>query len=247
MTAKLHHTLRAPVTATGTTAAADYPATNVLSPRIRRPWRSTSIAADQNLILDLGASVAITAVALHDVNFASCEVLADNAATPTTSRGTLTTYAGKNGRRRGSLAFSATVRYIRFRIPLGTPTDGAAYFNVGYAPPFQATLTLPRDPSYGADVDSVEPQSPFDLVNDQGQPLRRGPDHDEVRLPFVATPAQDVEEARRRARAALCWLDVGDATQAWLQWPVRAFAARQVRRLERFNRDTLSIAFSEQV
>ena len=247
MTAKLHHTLRIATSASATTANADYPAANVLTPRIRRPWRSTSIVAEQNLILDLGASVAITAVALQDVNFASCEVLADNSATPTTSRGTLTTYAGKNGRRRGSLAVAQTVRYVRFKIAAGTPTDSAAYFNVGYVPVFTATLTLPRDPSYGADVENVEPQTTFDLVNDQGQPLKRGPDHDEIRLPFVATPAQDVEEARRRARAALCWLDLGDATQAWLQWPVRAFAARQGRRLERFNRDTLSIAFSEQV
>ena len=247
MSAKCYHTLRLAVGASATTAAADYPASHVLTPRVRRPWRSTTIGAEQNLILDLGSSLALELVGLQDCNFAGCDVYADDNATPTTLRGSVTLAKDKGGRFKASAAFSATARYVRVSIPAGATTDGAAFFRVGYLPVFGAVHAFERDPLYGSSVEVIEPMTQVELANDQGQPVNRGPSYSVLRLGFAAQPSQDVEQVRRFARAALCWVNLEDVAQPWLQFPVRAFDARSARRLDRFNRDTTDMVLSEQV
>lgn len=245
MTAQLLHTARTPTAATASTAAANYPASNALLPPVLREWRSTTTGASW-LQLDLGASLAVTGVAVSAANFASCTVLADNAATPTTNRGTLTTGLDKNDRRKGSLAFSATVRYIRFNISGGSPTDSAAFWRVGAAYGFAGLLALPVDPLYGgSSVDAVLPQHRNDLPNGAVETWSLGAARAELSLQFSARETDDIEALVRYARAGVCWFDFGIAADRGMQYPVRHHEPIATVRLERYNRRLADVRLRE--
>lgn len=245
MTAILHHTARIPTTATASSAAASYPATHVLLPQVLREWRSTTTGASW-VQIDLGASLPVEAVAINAFNCASCTVLADNSATPTTNRGTLTTGIDHQGRRKGALAFSATVRYIRFNITGGSPTDGAAFWRAGSAFVFVGSLALPRDPLYGSSsIDWITPQQRNDLPNGRAETWSTGAACAELGLLFAGRETDDVEALQRYARAGACWFDYGIAADRGLQFPVVHCEGVTTMRFEKFNRRMLETRLRE--
>lgn len=188
MSATLYYTALVPSAVTPTTEAAGYDADNVLTTSVARPWRSTTTAGTTTLIIDLGSSKAVAAIALNHVNLASMVVKADNSATPSTVRGTLTTAEDGQGRRKGMLAFSATVRYIMLEFT-GTPADAAAFWTVGSAYVFAASAALPVDPLYGSDVQYEYPQSVQSLPNGRDIRIDRGVSRAVWRLRFNARAA----------------------------------------------------------
>lgn len=242
MSAKVYSTQLAPSTVTASSAAANYQATNVMEPEVLKPWRST-VTTLSSIIIDLGSSKAVTAVALNAVNFASCTVYADNTATPTTNRGTLTTGVDKQGRYKGALEFSATVRYIKFEIAAGTPVDGAAFWSIGAADVYALTTTLARDPLYGASVQFNTPRVGDQLPNGKAVKANIGASYAMIELPFSATASQDVEALKRLAQAEPCWLNLG--VTADLQWPITCLDDSSTRRLDRYNRETTSFRLKE--
>lgn len=245
MSALLLHTARTPTTATASSAAANYAALNVLQSPVLREWRSTTTGASW-LQVDLGASLAVQGVAISLFNCASCTLLADNTATPTTSRGTLTTGIDRQGRRKGSLAFSAAVRYIRFNITGGSPTDAAAFWRAGAVYVFAANLALPRDPLYGGtSIDWVTPQQRVDLPNGRAETWSTGASFAELALQFAGKESDDTEELQRRARAGACWFDYGIASDRGLQFPVVHCEPTTTARFEKFNRRTLDVRLRE--
>ncbi|HPG95111.1 MAG TPA: hypothetical protein PLR28_11195, partial [Dokdonella sp.] len=234
-----------PTTATASSAAASYAATNALLRPVLREWRSTTTGASW-LQLDLGASLSVTGVALSGANFSSCTILADNSATPTTNRGTLTTALDKQDRRKGSLAFAATVRYIRFNLGAGTPLDGAAYWSIGSGYAFAGALSLLRDPLYGgSSVDWTKPQQRNDLPNGVIETWATGADRAEIALQFAGRETEDIEEIVRRARAGVCWFDFGLAAERGMQWPVTHCEDVVSTRMEGFNRRRLDARLRE--
>lgn len=244
----LLHTARGATAATASTSAASYPATNAPLIPILREWRSTTTGASW-VQLDLGASIVVAAVAVNACNFASCTVQADNNVTPVTGRGTITTGVDRQDRRKGSLVFAApaAVRYIRFTIAAGAPSDGAAFWRVGAAFPFGAVLTLPRDPLYGSSgVDWITPQQRAELGNGITEAWDTGVPRAEMALQFRGRETDDVEEVRRRARAGLCWFDFGLAADRGMQFPVRNIEDVTSSRFEGFNRRGFEVRLREQ-
>lgn len=242
----LLHTVRVPTTATASTAAANYAATQALTPQVARSWRSTTTGASY-LQLDLGASLAVAGVSLTGCNFASCSVLADNAATPVTSRGTLVLAADRQGRVKGSLTFAATVRYIRFSIASGTPLNGAAYWEVGSAQSYAGNLTLPADPLYGGSrIDWHTPQQRADLPNGTTETWETGSSLAELALGFRGSETDDIEALKRHARAGLVWFDFGVASDRGLQFPVRHRDPSVSSRFEGFNRRSIEVVLREE-
>lgn len=245
MTAQLLHTVRTPTTATASTAAANYAATNALRTAVLREWRSTTTGASW-LQIDLGASLAVSGIGISAFNCTSCTVLADNSATPTTNRGTLTTGVDRQGRRKGSLAFSATVRYIRLNITGGSPTDAAAYWRAGAAYAFASLLALPRDPLYGgSSIDWGTPQQRNDLPNGRAEAWSTGASRADLALQFAGKETDDIEELQRRARAGACWFDYGIAADRGLQFPVVHCEEVITSRFEKFNRRVLDLRLRE--
>lgn len=149
-------------------------------------------------------------------------------------------------RRKGSLAFSATVRYIRFSIAAGSPADGAAYWSIGSAWPFASLLSLPRDPLYGSTaIDWKNPQQRTDLPNGSSETFATGAPHAEVLLQFAGRETDDIEEIVRRARAGTCWFDFGLLNERGMQWPVTHNEDVVTTRLEGFNRRRMDVRLRE--
>lgn len=125
----------APTVFSQTSEATGYPASRLMS-RVRpfRAWRSTS-TAEQTLIFDLGASVAVGGVCLYACNFSTADW-----SYATTSGGVYTAFSGntypinedaQDRYRKLWIAESFTDRYLKLVIPSQTPTDGAGYFSAG--------------------------------------------------------------------------------------------------------------------
>lgn len=231
-----------PTGATATTAAAGYPASALSVPGVLRGWRTTGIGA-QSFTLDLGVSRWITGIGLQAVAGAlsgNPQVYADNAATPTTLRGNVTLASDGNGRRKGSLQFSATARYVRVVF-----TVSSGVLAVGYAPVFGTLTAPPRDPLFGQTrIICGSPQGKNELANGIVEVYDAGPATTDINLAFALAASQSVDFIRSAARAGPCWLDLG-LPQRGLQWPVRHVDAQVTRSLDRYNRETQQIALRE--
>lgn len=235
--------LLAPSTATsGTTTN---PATFALTTQINKPWLATATGTDF-LQIDLGASVAVNGVALNAANMSSVTVFADNANPPTTNRGTLSMAQDAQGRFKGSLLFSATVRFVRFTIAAGGTNDGNSVWSIGFAAAFSGLFLPPKDPLFGeSSNDLVTPQSRDDLAN--GVVIRdtTGPSFMMITRAFSGGAADDHEQIQQYARAGLCWWNDGNPGVAGNQWPVRHHEPKVTRRMGGFNREQVSIVLKE--
>lgn len=217
-----YHTKRVITSASATTEASGYPASNAGLESIRRPWRSTSLI-ETTVVLNI-ASATAAAVLLTDVNFASATI--KNAADATL--GTLTSAADKlTGRRRGLLvAAIAATTAIKVVIPAGTPTDGAAFWKIGAAYIFATGVTLPRDPENGCSLESIFPKLSTELPNGQIAEAALGDDVLVLTLPFKREYNEDGLELARRARAATIGLAINTDNYPELCLPVRFRAGR---------------------
>ncbi len=243
MTAKLLHTARA-FTATATSAAAGYPASNVANPRIARPWLATG-AGVQSVELDLGASVPVAAIGLTASNAPSVDIYAGNAPAPAALIETLLMPLDEDARRRGSLIGGfGTVRYIRLEFAANIAGVGVAP-NLGAAYVFAASMDLPAQPLYGMRVSTEYPQTDVDLPNGAAFAVDRGPSRQVVAMSFGLLAGQFAKSLARHARAGACWLDLDVSNERWLQWPVRHLDPQVVRSYDRVSRQTVAVNLRE--
>src|SRR5581483_8843164 len=77
MSMTLLYNLIAASSASSGTAATGFPASNVLTTQVLRPWKGTTTGADW-VQIDLGASVAVNAIAVNGGNMGSVTVPADD-------------------------------------------------------------------------------------------------------------------------------------------------------------------------
>ncbi|MDR3389918.1 MAG: hypothetical protein P4L92_23015 [Rudaea sp.] len=238
--------LRPPATMTSGTAVPSYLATNAGTPgNVLKPWKGTTLGADY-LQIDLGATAAISGLALNAGNMSSVTVFADNSNPPTTNRGTLTLSQDGQGRWKGSMAVVMAVRYIRFTIAAGTPNDGATGWSIANALVFASTFSPPRDPLFsGSSIDSNTPQSRADLDNGVVICDNTGAPFETITLSFSGGAGDGHEQIQRYARAGVCWLNLGVATAPWYQWPVFHYDPKVTRKLSGFNRELVDITLKE--
>jgi hypothetical protein len=210
-------------TASATTSATGYPATNISLPQVGRPWRSGDLT-EQEVVLDLGASVTPESLWLQDVNFASAVVerSADNVTY--SAVGTLTSYADLHGRRKGLITVSEACRYLRVTIAAGTPTDDAAYFSIGAGYVFEEVETAPQAPTAGSmDIEVNYPQSRIDLANGRTVISDLGAPYIVLSGRIDETSDEDVARLLRLARAGTIGLDL-ERTDRWQAWPMAGYA-----------------------
>ncbi len=220
MTAKLHYTLLQPISATATTNAAGFSATNVLLFSVRRPWRSTSAAAN-NLDIDLGALYLAPIICIQGPNTSTCVLSYGSGGYTTINAGVQNLALDRHGRRKHSLALAGNVRFIRFAFGGAVPDDGAGYYEVGAVYPFASTLNLPENALLGSDATAQYPLQRTELPNGNRIVVERGPPRQQLSLRFRGSRTADMDQLSRRAKAAPCWLDLGVTANRELQWPVR--------------------------
>lgn len=239
-----------PATATASSAAANYPATNVLLGKVNKPWRSTSNATTEYLIIDLGSSSSYPSntLCISGLTMPNAAIYADNSANPSTLKGTFTCAADTQGRYKVSLPLPGTYRYIKIKPNSGTPTDGASYWTIGTVDLFTSSMQFARDPIYGeSQIETHTPQSSVQLENGVTVKDDTGPSYSAITLNFSGGSTDDHEAIMRRARAGLCWLDLGVIANRGLQWRVKHIEPKTTRKITAFNRETVQIVLTEQV
>lgn len=218
----IYFSKRTITSATATTAAAGYPASNVALEDIRRPWRATGTGAEV-MTINFSAAGAAAALLVQDVNFVSATVEKSVDGSVFTAAGTLTTVVDKLlGRRRGLIVINdATVKALRLNIGSGTPADGLSYWRIGATYPFALSSTLSRRPSPDMRVRAIYAQLRTDLPNRKAALASTGADMLHVSLPFRRLPENDALELVRRAREGVVGLDLAHADYPEILVPVR--------------------------
>lgn len=215
---KIHNSAQS-YTATASTSATGYPATNVAFTQTRKPWRST-VTTESWLKLDFGSSITPASVCLQDCNFASATVTYSADDISYSSAGTLTTYADASGRRKGNLEFANACRYVKITTPAGTPTDSAAYFSVGAVYAFLTVTEADMPPSAGLTHEIVYPQASYDLANGRTVRAELGAQYTMISGSTPNRRADDPGEYVRLARAGNVWIDLDISTNRERQWPM---------------------------
>ncbi len=134
----------------------NFPATRVLDyMHPKRPWKTTSIASQQDLLLDFGGNITLTGIFANGMNYAIADIMGDTS-TGTTALTPIETYLDYTsatggwqiptdtwvGRRKVFYHIpSVTVRYVRWRIPAQATDDGQSAFSTG-ALAFTTNLTV---------------------------------------------------------------------------------------------------------
>lgn len=243
MTAILHTGTRTLSALAATSAESAYPVSNLQTPAIRKPWRSTSTAS-QNVDIDLGSAVANPIICLQGCNASSITVSYGTASYTTVSLGALATAQDRHGTRRLSVSIPASARYVRL-VFIGTPADAAAYWWGGALYVFGSTLALPDDPLLGSEVNARYPQSRVELPNGNRITIDRGAPRQQINLRFRTSRVTDIDALTRAVRSGLCWLDLGIDSNRELQWPVMMDSDTAPRTLSRADQDDTSIALLE--
>lgn len=226
-----------------TSAESAYPSSNLLTPAIRKPWRSTSTAT-QNIDIDLGSAIANPVICLQGCNASSLTVSYGTASYTTVSLGALSTAQDRHGTRRLSVSIPASARYVRL-VFSGTPSDAAAYWWGGALYVFGSTLTLPDDPLLGSEANARYAQSRLELPNGNRIIIDRGAPRMQINLRFRTARNTDIDALTRAVRAGPCWLDLGVTGNRELQWPVMIDSDTAPRTLARADQDDTSVALLE--
>ncbi len=213
------------VVASASTAATGYEATNTSNTQVGKPWRST-VTTESWVKLDAGGSITPASLGIQDANFASATITYSADDVTYYAAGTLTTYADLNGRRKGSLEFANTCRYIKITIASGTPTDSAAYWSIGAAYVFKTVAAADTAPSVGLTQEPVFPQIAHELANGRTVPVELGHKYTLLSGSTNNKPSDDAGMIVRLARAGNIWIDFDISANRDRQWPMKFYDGR---------------------
>jgi hypothetical protein len=210
-----------PTTATATSAASGYAATNVLLQALGAPWRSTSTAL-QDVVIDLGSAQTPRGIGVQDTNATSI-VIASSADNITyTDRATLDlTNVDRFNRRRGCAGVNTSARYWRLRIASATAPDGLAYWRIGAVYVFGAvTDVIP--PQYGFSVRSNHNESREQLANGREAIAAIGSRADLISGKFgvQSTGPMVIGSLLADLRTGSVWLDMQVTARPSWTWPL---------------------------
>jgi len=234
-----------PTTATATSAASGYAATNVLLQALGAPWRSTA-TTQQDVIIDLGSAQTPRGIGVQDTNATSI-VIASSADNITyTGRATLSlTNVDRFSRRRGCAAVNTSARYWRLRIASATPPDGLAYWRIGAVYVFGATTDIVA-PQYGLTVRNNHAETRQQLDNGREAVAAIGNRFDVINGKFLVTKTGEMvigsllEEIRRGA----VWMDLQVTQRPSWTWPLIASSATDEETMDQGTPDYTSIVLN---
>lgn len=237
-------------TASASSEAAGYLASNAPDSAVSKPWRSNTTAASW-LQIDLGSAQTIAGVSISDTNGDTIAVTVGNSSPPGTSAGFLLAHAGlaasvdgPDARRRGLVAVAGSYRYIRLSFS-GTPTDALGYWRAGAVTVWGASWALPVPPLYPLSIECQRGQDNVTLPNGSEIAIARGIERERMTISFKPTASQTIEQLVRYARAGAVWLDLGVASEPALQWPIHYPGPSVTRRKQGYNREPVELVVVE--
>jgi hypothetical protein len=139
-----------------------YVADNAATPqRPFKPWKTTTIGSDQDIVIDFGSAAIIEAVGIIRTNFATVVVQgnATNAWGGPSYTSTITVARNPWNTRyqHGFRPVAFNYRFMRVAIPTQATLDGASVFSLGGV--WAGTLTTaPRDFSESYTINRIEPR-----------------------------------------------------------------------------------------
>jgi hypothetical protein len=209
-----------PTTATATSAASGYAATNVLLQALGLPWRSTA-TTQQDVIIDLGSAQTPRGIGVQDTNATSIVIASSPDNTAYTDRATLSlTNVDRFNRRRGCAAVNTSARYWRLRIASATPPDGLAYWRIGAVYVFGAVTDI-VSPQYGFSVRSNHNESRESLANGREAIAAIGTRCDLVSGKFVVSNTNlIIGSLLADLRTGPVWLDMQVTARLSWTWPL---------------------------
>jgi hypothetical protein len=211
-----------PVTATATSAQADYAAANALTQALRVTWRSAN-TAQSDIVIDLGVAVTLRGLGISEINAGSVVIASSPDNVTYTDRATLAFTADRFARRRACAALNTSARYWRIRIAAGTPLDGAAWWQIGSIYLWGASTEIVA-PQYGFAVRTAHNESRETLANGRTAVASLGTRHDVMTGKFGVTNALVIGDLLAAMRTGAVWLDLQLPTRAWMTWPIIANA-----------------------
>lgn len=130
----------------------NYPKKNMLNlANLRRHYRTATVTAWKDIIIDFGSARVVRGVMLNDVNFMTATIQGTNTSfiSPEFSLPVTISIDERVNRRKIFTTLSGFIyRYLRVAIPFQTPTDGASYFRVGTLVCAGSVLEFASNPSY---------------------------------------------------------------------------------------------------
>lgn len=248
MAAQIFHTKRVATAWTSTTAAAGFGPSNVSNESLGRPWKATGTGAE-DLTITFAAAATVHTLFVHDVNFASCTVRKSADGSSFSSVGTLTTYADRDGRRRGRITINdANVRAVQLQIASGSPTDGAAAWRVGAAYPMTTQHQPPADLIFPVVEDAIDPGVSVELPNGIEASASTGVRFARLETNWQRESNESLATFLEKAKAATIIFDAGTSDYPEQQWPVFIPRKRQHREsFERFRFSRFTVPLVERV
>jgi hypothetical protein len=246
--AAIFYDKRTLVSASATTAAAGYPASNLGSESLARPYRATGLGAT-DIQINYAAATPLHSFSVHDVNFASCTFQKSSDGAAFTTVGTLTTYADRDGRRRGRILVNdATVKAVKLQIGAGSATDGLAFWRAGAGYGWISTQTVPADLIFPVNEDIVPPAIAQDLPNGLVAEAGVGTRFSRIDTSWNRESTESLATLIGKARVATIWFDAGTSDYLEQQWPVYLQARDRLREsFDRFRYSRPTITLTERV
>lgn len=242
--ASIYYGKLAIVSVTATDAAAGFPASNVAAESLGRPWRAVDAGA-KDVVIDLGSSLAINSLFLHDVNFASATIATSPDNITYTALGTLTAFAGRRGRRRGRITVGLTKRYLKVSIAAGTPSDGLAFWRIGAAYVFASKVTAAALPDKPLKITTMRPQVTGSLPNQIPAVAVVGSKMDRIEFSIPRFATDSLDDFLQRPDAGSVALDIEDPAYPEQIWPVRYVENQTVEQFDEYQHSVTPFVFYE--
>jgi hypothetical protein len=243
----LHYAKLSPTSWAATEVAVGYPASNVGLESIGRPWRSTTLGAN-DLTIVLPVISGVQTLFLHDVNFATCNIEKSVDGAVFVAVGALNTYADRHGRRRGYITIAAAgQKAVKIRIAAGATTDGLAFWRIGASYLFSSVLTPSAAVKYGYSARTKRPRVSTQLPNGLTAVATTGNNIDRLNLTFERLYSEIADDIIQKASAATCLLDVGLPNYPEQQWPVRCLEEDLEETFSNKNLSSIGVPLTEVV
>lgn len=234
-----------PTTATATSAASGYAATNVLLQALGAPWRSTA-TTQQNVVIDLGSAQTPRGIGVQDTNATSIVIASSPDNITYTDRATLDlTNVDRFNRRRGCAGVNTAARYWRLRIASATPPDGLAYWRIGAVYVFGAVTDIVA-PQYGLTVRSNHAETRQQLDNGREAVAAIGNRFDTLsgRVGVLSTGSMVIGSLLADIRQGAVWLDMQVTQRPSWTWPLIASSATDEEVMDQNSPDYTTIALN---
>jgi hypothetical protein len=245
---KLYFGKIVPSAIAATTAAAGFPALNLASEQLGKPWNATGLGAT-DITVTLPALSTVMLVAIHDVNFATCNVQKSVDGVAWVNVGALNTYRDRHGRRRGSLLVNAAGQLaLKLQIAAGVATDGLAAWRGGSVYVFTSLGSVSAVPEYGYTQRTKRPRVTTQFPNGLTATAKTGPNVDRLELSFGRRLYTElVDDLVEKASAGTCWVDLQLPNYPEQQWPVRIIDDELPETFDTKPTSTLKVALTEVV